>query len=46
MIESVKFNTEEKAQKCLKLLGKRGIDVFSIEYKGKISGYWVHYWTK
>lgn len=43
-ILAVKFNTKEKAQKCLSLLGKRGIDVFSIVYDGTISGFWVRYW--
>lgn len=43
-ILDVKFNTKEKAQKCLSLLGKRGIDVFSIVYDGTISGFLVRYW--
>lgn len=43
-ILDVKFNTKEKAQKCLSLLGKRGIDVFSIVHDGTISGFWVRYW--
>lgn len=45
-IHDVKFNTKEKAQKCLSLLGKRGIDIFSIVYDGTISGFWVRYWKK
>lgn len=46
MIQYVEFNTKEKAEKCLRLLKKRGIDIFTIHYKGKqISGFIVHYFT-
>lgn len=44
MILSVEFNTREKADKCLKLLGTRGINIMRIMYKGKqIGGFIVHY---
>lgn len=46
MINEVKFNTKEKATKCYHLLGKRAIDIFTIEYEGIISGFWVHYFTQ
>lgn len=37
-IGNVKFNTRKKAQKCLELLGKRGLYSMSIIYKGEESG--------
>lgn len=44
MILDVEFNTEEKAKKCLELLGTRGIDIMTIIYKEtRISGFIVHY---
>lgn len=44
MIQSVEFNTEEKAKMCLKTIGSRGIDVMTIIYNGKQIGGWiVHY---
>lgn len=46
-IQSVEFNTKEKAEKCLHTLGKRGIDIMVIHYQGKqISGYIVSYFIK
>ena len=44
-IQEVKFNTKEKAEKCLQKLGSRGIDIMTIEYKEQFWGYYVHYWT-
>lgn len=44
MILSVEFNTREKAEKCLKSLGTRGIDIMTVIYKGKqLGGFIVHY---
>lgn len=44
-ILDVKFNTKEKAKRCLSMLGDRGIDVFSIVLiDGSVSGFWVRYW--
>lgn len=46
MILSVEFNTKEKAERCLKSLGTRGIDVMTIMYGGRqISGFIVHYFS-
>ena len=42
MIENVKLNTKEKAQRCL---GRRGLYVMSFKYKGTIDGYYVYYVT-
>lgn len=47
MILSVEFNTREKADRCLKSLGTRGIDVMTIWYNGKqIGGFIVHYFKQ
>lgn len=43
--ELVKFNTPEKAARCIEALGNRGIGVVTIRYKGTADGYWVHYFT-
>ena len=45
MIENVKLNTKEKAQRCLGRLGRRGLYVMSFKYKGTIDGYYVYYVT-
>lgn len=46
MILSVEFNTREKAERCLKSLGTRGIDIMTIMYAGKqVGGFIVHYFT-
>ena len=46
MILSVEFNTKEKAERCLKSLGVRGIDVMTIMYGRKqIGGFIVHYFS-
>lgn len=47
MILSVEYNTREKAERCLQSLGKRGIDIMTINYGGKqISGFIVHYFPQ
>lgn len=45
MIENVKLNTKEKAQRCLGRLGRRGLYVKSFKYKGATDGYYVYYVT-
>ena len=45
-IQSIKVNTREKAIKLYNLLGVRGIDVMTLEYNGKILGYYVHYFVR
>ena len=46
MILSVEFNTKEKAERCLKSLGVRGIGLWTFMYKGKqLGGFTVHYWS-
>lgn len=45
MIENVKLNTKEKAQRCLGCLGRRGLYVMSFKYKGATDGYYVYYVT-
>lgn len=43
MIECIKLNTKEKAQKCLNCLGRRGLYVMSFKYKKNNDGYYVYY---
>lgn len=45
-IESIKLNTREKAERIYKLLGVRGIDILTIEYRGEILGYYLSYFVR
>lgn len=47
MIETIEFNTRDKAEKCLDALGERGIDIITIHYNDEqLSGYIVRYFTQ
>ena len=46
MLQNVYFNTEKKAQKCFKMLGKRGAFYYELIYNNKSYGFIVCYFTK